>query len=97
MGFFAGCAIIALLVKAIWDFASSKKDREKIILEYRQKPRSHVFLVVQLVFFLMFFLGIFIPTVGSTRIGGLDLQVWQVGGLGFFVMWVAKSVLKIES
>lgn len=96
MGFIAGCILLALLIKVAWDFFTKPDERGKMLQTLVSRPLHSAFMIVWMAFFLMFFLGIFVPPLGEMEITGGGWQIWQIGILGFFGMWIATWFLDID-
>jgi hypothetical protein len=96
MGFIAGCLLLAVITKTGWDFVRNPAERKGVVDGLLAKPMSSIFLIVWLTFFLMFFFGMFIPSLGETELGGTGWTVWQAGFFGFFGMWVITFFVKLE-
>jgi len=88
--------MLALLAKISWDFVTNPTERSKMFAGYAAKPIGSTFLVLWVAFFLMFFLGIFVPVLGHINVTSDGWQVWEVGIWGFFGMWVITWFLEIE-
>ena len=96
MGFIAGCLLLGLLAKVSWDFVTKPTERSKMLASYAAKPLVSTFMVIWLTFFLMFFVGIFVPVFGEANITEDGWQVWEVGILGFFGLWVITWFLDLD-
>jgi hypothetical protein len=96
MGFIAGCGLLALLIKMCWDFATKPDERGKMLTGYAAKPLASSYAAVQVTFFLMFFVGIFIRPFGDILLSNDGWQVWEVGIVGTFAMWMVTWFVDIE-
>jgi hypothetical protein len=63
---------------------------------YAATPVASSFLVDWLTFFLMFFVGVFVPVVGQANITQEGWQIWEVGILGVFGLWVITWFVGVE-
>ncbi len=90
------CIVLAVMVKTIWDILFRKVERDKLLSSYAENPLSHLFVMVWSVFFVMFFVGIFVPTFGRLPLTESGWQVWQIGFLGTFGMWIATWFIDID-
>ena len=88
MGFIAGCLLLVVLGKALWDFVKKPSERHKMIRELYENPLQNLFMLLWMTFFLMAFVGVFVPPIGEIEITRSGWQVWQVGIIGFFGCWV---------
>jgi hypothetical protein len=96
MGFIAGCFLLGLIVKILWDFATKPAKRQEMLAEYLSKPMPHLFMTLWMVFFIMAFVGIFVPIFGLMELTDDGWQVWEVGIIGFFGMWVASNLIDTD-
>lgn len=96
MGFIAGCLLIALLGKVVWDFITKPGERTKMLQGYVNRPLASTYMVLWLAFFIMFFAGIFIRPFGEMNVTNDGWQVWEVGIFGFIGLWVVSWFVKIE-
>ena len=96
MGFIAACLLLALLIKLAWDFFTKPVERATMLTGYAKKPIGSTFLVIWMAFFLMFFLGVFIRPLGDIQLTDDGWQVWEVGTLGFFGMWLVTWFISVE-
>lgn len=47
-------------------------------------------------FFLMFFVGIFVPVFGKFNLTEDGWQVWEVSGFGSLGMWIVTWLVEVE-
>lgn len=90
MGAIAFGLALVFVTKAVWDFFSNDKEREKMLQEYRKKPLEHLIILSWLVFMFMFVIGIFVPSIGRVEIGMTGWHVVEVGAFGFFGFFVVN-------
>ena len=96
MGFITGCFLVAMMAKAVWDFVTKPASRNTMLAEYVQRPISTTFIMVWMTFFLMFFVGIFVPVFGKFNLTEDGWQVWEVGGFGSLGMWIVTWLVEVE-
>ncbi|GHE98181.1 hypothetical protein GCM10016455_18570 [Aliiroseovarius zhejiangensis] len=90
------CIVIAVIIKTIWDLLFRKIEREKLLASYAESPLSHLFTMVWAVFFVMFFVGIFVPMFGNIQVTVSGWKVWQIGFFGNFGMWLITWFIDVD-
>ena len=86
MGLMAAFFMSGMLVLGLYKFIFRPDERTKLLAEMQHEPIQWIGLAISAVFFIMFFWGILIPPFGFLRVSIVraHLQVWQLGGIGFF-------------
>jgi hypothetical protein len=84
---------IGALGVSLWYFASDPQKREVMLKSFADDPIKMSFHLIWLIFFIMFFGGIFIQPFGMIKLTENGWQVWEIGGWGFFGMWLIGTIL----
>lgn len=87
MGFLMGCLLLGFIAKSIWSLLVRNEEGQKLSTEIKDKPLQWLVLSLWLAFFLMFFVGIFVPALGEQKFLSSGWDIWQVGLVGFFAGW----------
>lgn len=85
-----------MLGKISRDFFTNPSERCKMLGGYAATPLASSVMIVWLTFFLMFFVGVFVPVVGQANITQDGWQIWEVGILGFVGLWAITWFAGVE-
>jgi hypothetical protein len=98
MGLVVGIFLTALVISGIYKFLQYPNSRSEFVAEFRKTPFKLVFIMAQVGFIMLFFWGLLAPVFGKIEVDVFheNLQLWEIGGIGSLILWVASWFLKID-
>ena len=79
----------------VWELRK-KEERQKMVAEMRERPLYALFVFTWFGFICVFFFGVMAPVLGEIEVGDTGLELWQIGGIGTFGMWIITWFVKID-